>query len=333
MTQPLPRPARPRLAALAALALMALAPAARADVAETVKDQILPGYASFREKAAALAADPSCEAEALRPAFNAAFDAWLAVGHLRLGPAEDEGRALAIAFWPDPKGLGQKAQTRLLTGDPADLEPQRFAAQSIAARGLFALERLLYPEKPLPADGCALIRATSADLAHMAGAIEDDWTGGYADKLLAPGAAGNETFLTETEARQALFTQLATGLEFLSDQRLGRPLGTFDKPRPERAEARPSGRSQRNILLSLKALQAFAVALEPQSPQTQAAFDRAIMLAETLDDPILEGAGDPQKRLKIEILQQAVQSVRETAIAEIAPALGVDLGFNSQDGD
>lgn len=333
MTQPLPYRLRPRLAAFAALALLALASVARADVADVVKGQILPGYAAFRVKAEALAADPSCEADALRPAFNAAFDAWLAVGHLRLGPAEEEGRALAIAFWPDPKGLGQKAQMRLLTGDPADLAPDRFAAQSIAARGLFALERLLYPEKPLPADGCALIRATSADLARMSGAIEEGWVNGYADKLLAPGAAGNETFLTETEARQALFTQLATGLEFLSDQRLGRPLGTFDRPRPERAEARPSGRSQRNILLSLKALRAFAVALEPQSPLAQAAFDRAIGLAEALDDPILDGVGDPQKRLKIEILQQAVQAVRDAAIAEIAPALGVDLGFNSQDGD
>lgn len=317
----------------AALCALLLAPAARADVADVVKDLALPGYAAFRDKAAALAANPSCAPEALRTDFNAAFDAWLAVQPLHLGPAEEEGRSLAIAFWPDPKGLGQKAQMRLLTGDPADLGAERFAQQSVAARGLFALERLLYPEKPLPADPCALIRATTADLAAMASAVEAGWSGGFAERLLSAGAEGNDQFLSATEARQALFTQLAAGLEFVADQRLGRPLGTFDKPRPERAEARLSGRSQRNILLSLRALRDLAVRLEPQSPATQAAFDRAIGLAEKLEDPVLGGVSDPQKRLKIEILQQAVQATREAAIAEIAPALGVDLGFNSQDGD
>ena len=42
---------------------------------------------------------------------------------------------------------------------------------------------------------------------------------------------------------------------------------------------------------------------------------------------------DPQGWLKLEILQQAVRATRDAAIAEIGPALGVELGFNSQDGD
>lgn len=312
---------------------LCLAPQARADVADAVNGHILPGYAAFRDQAAALAAEPSCDPTLLRPAFHSAFDAWLAVGHLHLGPAEEEGRALAIAFWPDPKGMGQKAQKQILTGDPGALVPDRFAEQSVAARGLFALERLLYPETPPATDTCPLIRATTADLARMAAEIDTGWTAEYATALLTAGAAGNDSYLTVTEARQALFTQLATGLEFIADQRLGRPLGTFDRPRPERAEARPSGRSQRNIALSLMALQDLAVRLEPQSPLTQAAFDRALAEVQALNDPTLQGIGDPQHRLKIEIVQQAIKSVRETAIAEIAPALGVDLGFNSQDGD
>lgn len=321
------------LGGLALIAGLCVAPQARADVAEAVRDHILPGYAAFRDRTAALAAEQSCDPALLRPAFNAAFDAWLAVSHLHMGPTEEEGRALAIAFWPDPKGMGQKAQKRLLAGDPVDLEPDRFAEQSVAARGFFALEPLLYPEEPPATDTCPLLHATTADLARMAAEIDAGWTGGYADTLLTAGAVGNETYLSPTEARQALFTQLATGLEFMSDQRLGRPLGTFDRPRPERAEARLSGRSQRNIILSLTALRDLAVRLEPQSPLTQAAFDHALKLAEGLNDPVLAGVADPQEHLNVEILQQAVQSVRDTAIAEIAPALGVDLGFNSQDGD
>lgn len=321
---------------LAAAALIAcLATPASADVAEVMRDHALPGYAGFADATAALAdaAAKDCTPEALRPAFGAAFDAWLTVSHLRLGPVEDEGRALAIAFWPDPKGLGAKAQRGLLLGDPAALEPAEFAEQSVAARGLSGLERLLWPAEPPPADTCALIRATAADLARLAAEVQAGWQHGFADALLTAGQGGNTRYLSQTEARQALFTQLATGLEFLADQRIGRPLGAFDKPRPERAESRASARSQRNIVLNLKGMRAMAAALDGSAAQTLAAFDKVIALAEGLPADALQRVDDPQVWLKVQILQERVRALRQTAIAEMAPSLGVGMGFNSQDGD
>jgi predicted lipoprotein len=114
---------------------------------------------------------------------------------------------------------------------------------------------------------------------------------------------------------------------------LGRPLGTFDRPRPERAEARLSGRALQNVTVSLAALRDMALALSPDSPKTAAAFDRAITLTVSLDDPGLQGVADPQGWLKVEILQQSVQATRDAALAEIGPALGVGIGFNAADGD
>jgi hypothetical protein len=303
-----------------------------ADVAAVVEGHIRPGYARFAAATAALDALDTCEAARLRPAFHAAFDAWMGVAHLRIGPVEEDGRGLAIAFWPDPKSLGARAQRALMTGDPAALAPDLFAEQSVAARGLMGLERLLYPAADLPADPCPLIRATVADLDRMAGEVAAGW-GAYGTLLLTAGAPENTVFLTPNEAKQALFTQLATGLAFIADQRLGRPLGTFDKPRPERAEARASGRPLRNVALSLTALRGMAVALAPDSPETLAAFDRAIALARGLADPDLSGVGSPQGWLKVDILRQAVRAVQDAALAEIGPALGVGLGFNAQDGD
>jgi predicted lipoprotein len=311
---------------------LALATPAAADTAEVVRDHIRPGFAAFAEAAQRLADIDSCDPSALRPAFQLAWDAWMGVAHLTLGPAEEDGRGLAILYWPDPKGSGWKAQKALLAGEAAALTPEAFAEQSVAARGLPALERLLYPAGDMPTDPCPLIRATADDMARTAAALNDGW-GPYGEMLLTPGQPGNTSFLSETEARQALFTQLATGLEALADGRVGRPLGSFDKPRPELAEARASGRSLRNVMLSLQALRALAVTLEPEVPKTLAAFDHALALAGDLDDPVLARVADPQGRLKVEILQQAIRSTRETAIAEIAPALGVTLGFNSADGD
>ena len=307
----------------------------RADFPETVRLHILPGYAALASASAdlATAADGTCDAAALQPAFNAAFDAWVGVQHLNFGPVQQDGLGLAIAFWPDPKGSGAKAQRGLLLGDPAALTPEHFAEQSVAARGLSGLERLLYPAKPLPADPCALIRATAHDLARITGLINTAWVTSYGDTLLTAGDPGNTTFLTRPEARQALFTQVIAGLEFLRDQRLGRPLGTFAEPHPERAESIASGRSLRNVVVSLHALRAMVDTLTPDVPATMAAFDHAIKLAEALDDPVFAGVATPQGHLRVEILQQAITALRDTALQELGPELDVGIGFNAADGD
>lgn len=327
-------------------ALIGVAGPARAGLDEAIEEVALPGFAAFRTASADLAQEAaaqgeaqgdSCDPEALRPAFNKAFDAWMAVSWLHLGPSEEEGRALAIRFWPDPKGLGAKAQRGLLTGDPADLEPEAFAKQSVAARGLTGLERLLYPANPPETDPCPLLRATAADLARLAAELDTGWTGetGFARALTEAGQPGaDETrYLTRAEALQAGFTQLMGGLEFIADQRLGRPLGEADRPRPERAEARASGRATRNILLELQAIRRFAQALTPDAVDTLAALDRAIAEAGRLNEPQMAGVADPAAREKIILLQRYVRAARATALAEMAPLLGVGLGFNSQDGD
>jgi len=68
-------------------------------------------------------------------------------------------------------------------------------------------------------------------------------------------------------------------------------------------------------------------------PKTIAAFDRAIDLAENLDDPAFAGVATPQGRLRVEILQQSVTALRDTALAELGPELDVGIGFNAADGD
>lgn len=308
---------------------------ALADFPETVKQHILPGYAAFASATDDLvkSADQNCDAVALRPAFNMAFDAWLGVQHLRFGPIEQDGLGLSVEFWPDPKGSGAKAQLALLLGDPSALSPERFADQSVAARGLSGLERLLYPAEKLPADPCNLIRATSADLARVAALVSTAWTDNYAHTVLTAGEPENTLFLTRPEVRQVMFTQVIAALEFLIDQRLGRPLGSFDKPQPKRAEAILSGRSLVNVQIALRALRAMVVTLTPDVPLTLAAFDRALAIADKLNDPVFAGVATPEGRLRVEILQQSITALRDTALAELGPELDVGIGFNAADGD
>ncbi len=309
-----------------------------ADVNAVIDAHILPGYAAFAEATTALddaAAD--CAPETIRPAWNEAFDAWLGVSHLRFGPVEQDGRSVVIAFWPDERGATPKALAGLIADeDPIIETPEGTARVSVAARGLFALEYLLYDPQFAEAGpyGCALIRALTEDLAALAAETNEAWQGGYAETMRSAGAEGNATYLSDREARQALFTALLSGLEFTADQRLGRPLGTFDRPRPTRAEAWRSERGQRNVVLSLRALSDLARHLtDDGAPLTDAALAHAIERAESLDDPAFTGVSDPSSRLKIEIVQQAVRAARDAALAEIGPSLGVSAGFNSADGD
>ncbi|MFV0294051.1 MAG: imelysin family protein [Paracoccus sp. (in: a-proteobacteria)] len=307
------------------------------DVVNVSRDVVQPAYADLAATMAVLnlAAQADCSAGALQKAYQTAWDSWAGIDYFRLGPVEENGRALAMAFWPDPKSSGQRTQQGLVKGNSDVISnPDAFAKLSVAARGLSGLERLIY-EPMINGDEdvlCLLRQATTADLARMTGEIRDEWPR-FSEILLSAGEPGNTMYLTGDEARQAIYTQLITGLEHIADTRLGRPLGDKGKPRPELAESRASDRSLRNVALSLHALRRYALALYPDAEKTGDALVRAITMAEKLDDPVFAGAADPRGREKIMVLQYAVQDAKLAAEAEIGQALGIGVGFNSRDGD
>ena len=207
-------------------------------------------------------------------------------------------------------------------------DPAAYHEVSVAGQGLFALEHLLF-EAEATDYTCALTQAITRGLAETATTLNNAW----ADHARAVREA-SQPYQSPAEVQRVLYTALSTGLEFLESQRLGRPLGTFDRPRPKRAEARRSERSLRNIILSLETLQTLATTLaDRQTPMTQAAFAEANTRARALDDPALQGVADPAKRFKIEVLQQKVAAIRVAINDEIGAPLGVRAGFNSLDGD
>ena len=323
------------------LALALFANPALAGVPEAVRDHILPATAQFSDASGALAeaALNDCTANALQDEFHATYDAWMGLAHLRFGPVEEDGRVLAISFWPDTRGMVPRTVAGLIADEDVAVEdPASFAEVSIAGRGLSALERLLFEPQlsgyTTESYSCKFAQALSVDLAAMAQAIDKEWRTDFAQVVTSAGAEGNATFLTEAEAAQALYTSLTTGIEFNADQRIGRPLGTFDRPRPTRAEAHRSGRSLRNVILSLEALNSFAHALaDGPTPQTDAAFQAALGAARELDDPVFAGVEDPQARLKVEILQQRIKAILPAVSNEVGVPLGVSAGFNATDGD
>jgi hypothetical protein len=318
---------------------LCLALPAHAGVHDVLDAHILPGFERFAERADRLAdaADEDCRAANLRPDFHAAFDAWMAVGDLRLGPSETG--ALSVAFWPDPRGFTQRTLTRLIAEqDPIAHAPEDYPEVSIAARGFFALEMLLYDPAFMAYDAgsytCALVTTITTDLTAQARALSSAWHDDFAPLLRDAGAPGNATFLSEDEARRALYTQVLSALDFTANKRLGLPLGTYQRPRPALAEARRSGRSLRQVRLAARAAHDLATALADWDlPQSDAALARVEAAADTIDSPAFQDITDPQARLRLEVLQQAVTGLHDALAQEIGARLGIAPGFNAQDGD
>ncbi len=319
------------------IAALAASPA-YAGVPEALDTVILPGFAEFAEatKALSVAAGADCTADAIDAPWNAAFDAWTRIGDIRIGPSETG--ALSVAFWPDTRGFTPRVLGNLIEAEAeVGTDPEAFAEASIAARGLFALERMIHdPDFNAYRQGsyaCTLVQTIAAELADQGAALDAGWDG-FAQVLQSAGAEGNTRYLSPGEATGALYTQLLGSLEFTADSRLGRPLGTFDRPRPSRAEAWRAGRSLRNALLNADAAVALARAIAGfDLPQTDAALERLHAAAEKVEDPAFQDIEDPQARLRVEIVQQHVRALSDTIEAELGGALGLTAGFNSQDGD
>ncbi|MEM1075342.1 MAG: imelysin family protein [Pseudomonadota bacterium] len=309
------------------------------DARRIVQEHVLPRYQMLADDTSALmaTAQAQCVADSapLRAAYHTAFDAWIGVSHLRFGPSEQNDRGFALAFWPDPRGSTPKTLATLIQDqDPVAQDADAFATVSVAARGFYALEFLLFDAQFAEGENaeyrCVLTQAITRDIAANAQAILSDWQNGYAALMTE---AGNDTYRTDTEAAQQLFTALSTGLEFTSGTRIARPLGTFDRPRPNRAEARRSERSLRHVVLSLEATRELAALISGDDAAVDAAFEVALGRAQDVDDPVFGTVADPQSRFRVEVLQQSINSIRRLLAEEIGPRLGITAGFNSLDGD
>lgn len=309
------------------------------NVKDIVETHVLPGYRALFETSADLVAEAKTNCSANNPklldAYHAAFDAWVSVSHLRFGPSEFEDRAFAIAFWPDPRSATPKALSTLLASqDPTIDDPETFETISIAARGFYALEFLLFEpsfsETPSKDYHCRFVQAVTEDIFRNVLEIRSSWRLGYGDLMTN---ANNDIYRSETEAAQQFFTAVLTGLEFTADARLGRPMGSFDRPRPKRAEALRSGRSLRHVSLSLTATRELAALISNKNSDVDKAFEFALELTHDLNDPIFSGVSTPQGRLKVEALKNSIETIRRILEQKVGPSLGVAVGFNALDGD
>ncbi len=305
-------------------------------VLERQFDEFRHATAAQSATVAAWCAESAPRADA-EDAFRAAYLAWAPLDNYQFGPVEKRGAALAVGFWPDPKGFVRRGLRALIAEpEPRRRDPSVVAAHSAAVQGFPALERLLYGET----SDCPAMIGISAHLAETAELLHEDWFGpaGWADLARSAGPA-NPVYRTPDEFTKELYTAVNSGLQRIVDARLRRPLGTPERPRPRQTEAWRSGLSLDLIRARLDGLaelirSGFAGDLfEPKRSWVLRVFRQLDRRVAGLEQPLHVAVSDPDGRSRVETLRNRVRYLMRQLAEDIGPGLGVDTGFSSADGD
>ena len=316
-----------------------------------------PRYASFAD-IAALFAGTLAELEAgevglsdAQISFGAAMDTWMAVQHLRLGPSQLDAREFRIEYWPDKRNRIDRQLAEALAQERTELlTPEGIAGTSVAIQGFPALERLLFVDPVAPGTyGAALAASIGTNLAAIGTELATAWQPGSAflDDLLKPGSS-QTAYADAGQVAGHFLTALATQLEFIAERKLRGPLGENpEAARPRLAESWRSQRSLRNAWLNALALDdffgggsqtRFAAALQEAGADeaSQEIGGRIIAAGEvlsTMPENLFDYVDDPEVREKALDVAAWLDDGRRLLVRDGAPALGLNLGFNSLDGD
>lgn len=334
-----------------------------------VTHHVIPRYerleaaaAGFAEEAAAFCASPDGPGLAsLREAFHRGMDAWQGVQHLRFGPAELFMRSLRMGFWPDQRNAtGRQMADLLAARDRADLEPRALIQGRVAAQGLPAVERLLFDDDaalPWPAgdDGafrCDYLLAMARNMADIADAILAEWTAGpeaFRHTMSAAGTGDDPFYPSVQDATLDLFKSLVAAVEVVAERKLTRPMGESpDAARPRLAESWRSGRSLENIRRNLESAEDLylgagahgfsdvvrdGIGERALDDLLRRAFAQTRETAEGIALPLRDAVSAPAMRPALDQLALEAAALRALLGRDLAPALGVPVGFNSLDGD
>lgn len=313
-----------------------------AEIAERVLTVFDHQFSAFRDESAALA-DASvayCDEGPREPvlsALEATWQAWAPLDAYQFGPIEQQAAALTVNFFPDKKNFTGRALHQHLKRPEAEQgDPAIVANSSAALQGLPAIERLLFEDLQT----CPALVGVTGNLARIASDLYDGWFApdGWADLVRSAGP-DNAVYLSNTEFTKQAFTAIDFSILRLKDHRLGRPLGTYERAFPKRAEAWRAGLTNQIMIAQLDGLTAlidegFSEAVSPP------ARDEAIKILadlrtriDAIGAPLAKAVENPLMRVRVEGIMSKLDQLKLHLDTEIAPSLGVETGFSAGDGD
>lgn len=354
----------------AAVALMLAAPLSApvcaqavlpADLGERLaRDYARPAVAKMTDAAAALegalgdwcAKPDAAGAKRVGDAFGTLAHAWSGVEILRFGPLVQANRFERLAFWPDTRGvMPRQVQALIAAKDDALLKPGALAGRSVAVQGLPALEYVLYGEPDLLkqtgapgfAYACGYATAIASNVASISRDVGEAWSpqGAFGRQFAEP-KPGNDLYRSSQEVAAEAMKALSTGLQFARDVKIEPVMGeSAQAARPKRAAFWRSNLSTSLLAANVDALKAFYVAGAYPLAAGEGWMDASVRgelssAAQTLRDvPVqLDAAlASEEGRRLLTLASLTLKNAKAIVDENLAPALGVTIGFNALDGD
>ncbi len=320
---------------------------------------IAPAMRDFQRSADQLHASlqPWCAAPSgqgvkqIEEKFKGVALAWSGIEFLRFGPLVAEHRFERAYFWPDPRGLTMR-QTQSLLADPAGIpDAPALSKYSVALQGLPALEYVLYRPKGLLASqsdesfapACAYAVAVSGNLAAIGAQLASAWgEGGDYAQLFSQPSPANSLYRSTDEVANEAIKALSAGLQFARDAKLLPVLGDdIGEAKYKRAPFWRSGLTAPSMAAQVDGLLRFYQAGGYRYSVDEDWIDHSVRdeLTRVREnfasiDANIEQLGSSEetyRRFKLGAL--LLKNAKSLVDENLAPALGVRIGFNALDGD
>lgn len=327
--------------------------------AQLTQGYIAPAMSDFRTAATKVhrAIQEVCQPKAhgsthdVEQAFRQLVLAWSGIEFLRFGPLVDANRFERIYFWPDPRGITARQVQALLAQPAAEIpDALALAKQSVAVQGLPALEYTLYRESGLlSADAgpgrestCVFANAVAGNIEHIADELAAQWkVGGPYAQLFSSPAPDNPLYRDTQEVAAEMIKALSTGLQFQRDVKLAPALA--QGPDHSKARRAPFWRSNQTVVSlegAVGGMLAFYRAADLPfgdsawiDENVQGELQRTLEHLSALSAPTEQLFTDESGHRQLVLVKLLVGNVKDLVDQDVAPALGVRIGFNALDGD
>ncbi|WP_019673453.1 imelysin family protein [Psychrobacter lutiphocae] len=310
-------------------------------LSQVAQNQIIADYAQVLQHSQALnkLATDSCQAgsgadaqqlEALRQQWLDLASAWAQAEIVNFGPAMDSMSNLYINYFPDERGLVHQGVIDLITAKP-NLTAEQLASESAVVQGIPGLEEVLYSNDRLTQAQCQYVMSASEALSMRLDQVLQSW---QAQSVALLG-------VTDADSKPGLnrwINSVLSLIETTKSSSLDQPLGLTGNKKGH-LPAQAAGQSRTIINAKVEALN--KALTDPEliailaAGEQEAVADRlsgllaqtSTMLAELPED-IAQATPEQQKAL-YDKLTELTQLIKR----QLMPTLGVQVGFNSTDGD
>lgn len=285
-------------------------------------------------------------------AFADVAIAWAAVMPLQIQPMLTDAQRERFYFWPDPRGVTlRQIQPAIIDQDPTTTDPHTLRDKSVALQGLGALEYLLYGtgSEAIVAGSdagryrCAYAAAITTNLVALSEALADAVSpGGSFGALIAAPGADNPLYQSADDAVADIVLTAISAIELARDAFLAPILGdNSEQARPQLAPMRRAGLSLDFLDAIFRGSAALILGgdINEALPEDQTWITNSLRSEFDAARNAVPDAGIPietavaEHRSELELIGLIVDNLKALLGTNLTAALGLNLGFNSLDGD